>query len=187
MDFTKIKAAAVSLDIDDTRLVKEITEIPNCKWTLTNYDRLGSYPWKTIWLRINDRENFKDFKSAKSIPHSEWYWDQSLEIPYLKSIVENLPIKTIGMVRAFFLTGSIAMHVDSNNTTPVDLTYNIGLTLAPNLEIPMSYENIKIKEKYIIFNDSFPHGFPYATKEQISIRIFGDIEYSKLKITNFYQ
>jgi hypothetical protein len=86
------------------------------------------------------------------------------------------------MIRAFSLGGSISMHVDSNDTTPKDLNYNMGLTLAPNLEMPMSLDGTEIKEKYVLFNDALPHGFPYATTPQISIRIFGDIEYDKLKI-----
>lgn len=187
MDFINIKAAAIDLDIDDERLVREIMSIPNDKWTLSEYDILGSHPWKTIWLRVNDTEKFRDFKSAKSVTHTDWHWDPNLNIDYLKSVVENLPFKTIGMIRAFSLGGSIAMHVDSNETTPTELTYNMGLTLAPNLEMPMSLDGMEIKEKYVLFNDSLPHGFPNATKPQISIRIFGDIEYDKLKIIKIYR
>jgi len=187
MNIINIKAIAVDLDIDNEKLVQEITAIPADKWIPSEYDILGSHPWKTVWLRINNKENFRDFKSAKSVPHNEWYWDSDLNIDYFKSIVENLPFKTIGMIRAFSLGGSIAMHVDSDDTTPTELTYNMGLTLAPNLEIPMSLDGIEIKEKYILFNDSIAHGFPNATGSQISIRIFGDIEYDKLKIINIYR
>jgi hypothetical protein len=187
MDIVNIKAAAVDIDIDDERLVREILSIPNDKWTLSEYDVLGSHPWKTIWLRINNIENFQDFKSAKSVPHTDWYWDPDLNIDYFKSIIENLPFKTVGMIRVFSLGGSIAMHVDSNETTPTELTYNMGLTLAPNLEMPMLLDGNEIKEKYVLFNDSLPHGFPNATRPQVSIRIFGDIDYNKLKITTIYQ
>jgi hypothetical protein len=187
MNFINIKAAAIDLDIDDERLVREIMSIPSDKWTLSEYDILGSHPWKTIWLRVNNTEKFRDFKSAKSVPHKDWYWDPNLNIDYLKSVVENLPFKTVGMIRAFSLGGSIAMHVDSNDTTPKDLNYNMGLTLAPNLEMPMSLDGTEIKEKYLLFKDSLPHGFPNATTPQISIRIFGDIEYDKLKIIKIYR
>jgi hypothetical protein len=187
MDFINIKAAAIDLNIDDERLTSEIMSIPDDKWTPSEYDILGSDPWKTIWLRVNNKENIRDFKSAKSVPHQDWCWDSDLNINYLKSVLENLPFKTIGMIRAFSLSGSIAMHVDSNDTTPTELTYNVGLTLAPNLEMPMSLDGIEIKEKYVLFNDSLPHGFPNATRPQISIRIFGDIEYDKLKIIKIYR
>jgi hypothetical protein len=63
----------------------------------------------------------------------------------------------------------------------------MGLTLAPNLEMPMSLDSVQIIEKYVLFNDSIAHGFPNATGSQISIRIFGDIEYDKLKIINIYR
>jgi hypothetical protein len=80
MDIINIKAIAIDLDIDDEKLVKEITDIPDDKWIPSEYDILGSHPWKTVWLRINNRENFKDFKSAKFVPHNEWYWDNDLNI-----------------------------------------------------------------------------------------------------------
>jgi hypothetical protein len=46
---------------------------------------------------------------------------------------------------------------------------------------------VTIEEKYVLFNDSFPHGFPDGKGQQISIRVFGDFDYDKFKITKVYK
>ena len=119
MDFTDIKAIAVNIDVDDELLTKELLSIPDEKWN-TGKDHYSGHFWQNIFLTKNDHQEFQDFKSAKSIPHSEWYWDKTLDIPYIKSLVESLPVNNIGMIRAFVLNGPLVMHVDSNENTPTD-------------------------------------------------------------------
>lgn len=186
MDFTNIKALAVDINVDDNLLSKELISIPDEKWS-TGIDHYSGHFWKNIFLTKNNYKNFEDFKSAKSIPHSSWLWDNDLEIPYIRSLVESLPIKTIGMVRAFILDGPLVVHTDTDETTPDDISYKLGLTIASQLESPMIMLGTEIKEKYIFFNDSVPHGFPEAQGQQISIRIFGDFDYEKFNIVNVYK
>jgi hypothetical protein len=187
MNFSNIKAASVDLVVDDQLLTTELCAIPEDKW-LSHTDPYTGHTWKTIWLTINNISNFTDFKKAKALPHSSWFWDETLHIPYIKSLVESLPINTIGMVRGFMLNGSLVMHVDSDKTTPTDLNKNLALTLASKMSIPMLMEgNVEVKEKYVLFNDSIPHGFPQSKDEQISIRIFGEFDYDKFKIGTVYE
>ncbi len=186
MDFTDIKALAVDINVNDKLLTKELLAIPDEKWS-TGKDYYSGHFWKNIFLTKNDHQEFQDFKSAKSISHSEWYWDETLDIPYIRSLVESLPVNTIGMIRAFVLNGPLVMHVDSNENTPSDVSYKLGLTIASKLDSPMIMPGITVEEKYVFFNDSMPHGFPEASGQQISIRVFGDFDYNKFKVTKVYK
>jgi hypothetical protein len=187
MNWNNIKAAAVNIDVDYKKLTHELESIPKDLWD-TGEDYLSKTSWNTIWLRKNDIAEFTDFKLAKGILHSEWKWREELNIPYIRSLVESLPIKTIGMIRAFILTGPLPIHVDSNESTPTDINYNLALTIASKLEVPMTMAgDIKVKENNVFFNDSVPHGFPDAVDTQTSIRIFGDFEYDKFKLERVYR
>jgi hypothetical protein len=182
MDFSKIKAASVDMSVDDDLLTQELLSIPEKLWDTGN-DRYTGFKWKSIFLRKNLTKEFNDFKTAKSLPHSAWYWDDRFDIPYIKSLVESLPLNNIGMIRAFVLDGPLAMHIDSNETTPDELSYRLGLTIASKLEEPMILDGVPVRDKCLLFDDSISHGFPNATGTQISIRIFGDFEYEKFKAT----
>lgn len=187
MDFSNVKAIAVHLDIDEERLTTELESIPDALWDSGVDNKTETY-WNTIWLTKNEIDKFPDFKTAKSITHDAWYWDENLEIPYIKSLVESLPVKKVGMVRAFILDGPLPMHVDSNKTTPSDMSYRMGLTIASRLEEPMQMQDgIEVKEKVVFFDDSIPHGFPNAKGKQISIRVFGDFDYYQFSIGKVYQ
>ena len=186
MDFIDIKAIAVDIDVNDELLTHELLSIPDNKWN-TGKDQYSGHLWRNIFLTKNDHDDFGDFKSAKSVPHSEWYWDDSLHIPYIRSLVESLPVNSIGMIRAFVLDGPLVMHTDCDADTPSDISYKMGLTIASKLESPMSMPDISVKEKYVLFNDSVPHGFPEGKGQQISIRVFGDFDYDKFKITKVYK
>jgi hypothetical protein len=187
MDFSNAKAIAVNIDVDEDRLTQELESIPETLWDSGVDNKTKTY-WNTIWLTKNDVDEFADFKTAKSIKHDAWYWNEDLEIPYIKSLVESLPIRTIGMIRAFILTGPLPIHTDSNESTPKALDYNLALTIASKLEVPMTMtDGTKVKEKTIFFNDSIPHGFPDAVGTQMSIRIFGDFEYDKFELDTVYE
>ena len=187
MDWNNIKAAAVKINVDDSKLTQELEAIPKELWD-SGEDLTSNTSWNTIWIRTNSIAEFPDFKLAKGIDHSEWEWREDLSIPYIKSLVESLPIRTIGMIRAFILTGPLPIHIDSNESTPKALDYNLALTIASKLEVPMTMtDGTKVKEKTIFFNDSIPHGFPDAVGTQMSIRIFGDFEYDKFKVRKVYE
>jgi len=186
MDLTNLKAFEVYLDVDDKQLTQELLNLPEGKWE-TNTDPYSRTSWATVWLTTNPHKVFNDFKSAKTIPHSDWSWDSTLDISYIKSLVESLPIKTIGMVRAFILDGPLVSHVDSDSTTPDDISYSLGLTIASELNDPMVLDGTVIKEKYVFFNDSSKHGFPTSTGRQVSIRVFGDFDYEQFNIGNTYE
>jgi hypothetical protein len=186
MELNNIKAVSVDIDVNDDLLNSELLNIPENYWD-AGYDEKSHHYWKSIFLTKNNIQDYKDFKSAKIIDHANWFWDSRLEIPYIKSLVEGLPIKTIGMIRAFILNGPLVMHTDTNENTPNDISYKLGLTIASKLHDPMSISDIVIKEKYLFFNDSIPHGFPNSNSQQISIRVFGDFDYDSFKVIKEYK
>jgi hypothetical protein len=186
MDWLKIKAVAVNIDVDEGLLESELRGIPNDRWDHCVNEE-GDF-WKSIFLNKNSTKVFEDFKTAKCIPHSEWEWDETLHIPYIKSLVESLPIKTIGMIRAFILNGPLVVHVDSDDTTPKDLNKNLGLTIATKMTGPMTMDGgVEVAEKCVFFNDSIPHGFPQGVGEQIRIRLFGNFIYDEFDIGKVYE
>ena len=134
MDWNNIKAAAVNIDVDCERLTQELKSIPEDLWD-SGKDTVSKTSWNTIWIRTNDITEFSDFKTAKSIQHSEWKWRDDLNITYIKSLVESLPIKTIGMIRAFILTGPLPIHIDSNSTTPEELEEFLAPLSAAGVDI----------------------------------------------------
>jgi len=186
MDWLKVKAVAVHINVNEELLEQELREIPNDRWDhCVNEQGDG---WKSIFLNKNSTQVFEDFKTAKCIPHSDWVWDETIHIPYIRSLVESLPIKTIGMIRAFMLDGPLVIHVDSDDTTPGDLNKNLGLTIATKMTGPMLMEGgVEVKEKHVVFNDSIPHGFPQGVGEQISIRIFGEFSYDDFVLGTIYE
>lgn len=187
MDWTNIKAASIDIIVDDEKLTHELESIPLEFWD-SGIDNSSNTYWNSIWLTENSKEIFRDFKTAKLIQHSEWTWRKDLNLTYIKSLVESLPIRTVGMIRGFILEGPLVMHVDSNETTPKELTFNLGLTISSRLDQPMQMDSdILIEEKYVFFNDSIKHGFPTATGKQISIRIFGDFDYDAFNINKVYK
>ena len=186
MDFIKVKAAAVDITVNEDMLTNELMSIPEHKWS-SNTDQYSDSQWKTMFLTKNNVQEFNDFKTAKNIKHSEWFWDNDLDIPYIRSLVESLPLTHVGMIRAFVLEGPLVMHTDCDHSTTDDVTYRFGLTIASKLEEPMLLGNDRITEKNVVFDDSEFHGFPNATGKQISIRIFGDFDYTQFKITKLYE
>lgn len=186
MNFNRVKAVAVEVDVDTTLLTSELLSIPEDKWA-SNTDQYSGHYWKNIFLTKNNVKEFTDFKTAKSIKHNEWFWDESLNIPYIRSLVESLPLNHIGMIRAFVLDGPLVMHVDSNDDTPDDMSYRFGLTIASEMNDPMMLGNELIYDKNLLFDDSIQHGFPKSSGRQISIRVFADFNYDDFKVTKVYE
>jgi hypothetical protein len=177
-------AAEFNFEFDYQLMAQELLAIPDDKWLMSVNN---GFQYKSIFLTVNDYDTFTDFKSAKSIKHSEWRWDETLTIPYTRSVVESLPASVFGIIRAMWTNGPLPLHVDTNETTPTDKTYSLGVTLAPILHEPMTMAtDTLVRGKAVLFDDSVPHGFPNATTDQLGIRIFGEFDYEKFRILRTY-
>lgn len=177
-------AAEFEFEFDHQRMAEELLAIPYDYWMVS---KRNDHTYKSVFLTKNNSAVFTDFKTAKSIFHSEWSWDDRFNIPYTRSIIESLPASVVGMVRAMWTNGPLPMHVDTDATTPTDKTYSMAVTLAPILQEPMTMaEAMLVPGKTVLFDDSVPHGFPTATTDQLGVRIFGDYDYDKFRILRYY-
>ena len=177
-------AAEFDFEFDYTQMANELLAIPSDRWLISKRD---NFLYKSIFLTKIKNTVFTDFKTAKTVPHTDWEWDDTLSIPYTRSVIEMLPSTVFGIVRVMWTNGPLPMHVDSNQSTPDDITYNMGVTLAPILHEPMTMlTDTLIHGKAVLFDDSKPHGFPNATTDQLGIRIFGEFDYEKFRILRTY-
>jgi hypothetical protein len=177
-------AAEFDFDFDHKRMADELLAIPEDKWLVSSRD---NFTYKSLFITINNKQVYNDFKSAKTIPHTAWSWDHTLDIPYTRSVVELLPATVFGIVRVMWTNGPLPMHVDTDDITPSELNYQLGVTLAPILHEPMQMkDDVFVHGKTVLFNDSILHGFPTATTDQLGVRIFGDFNYDEFKITKVY-
>ena len=177
-------AAEFEFEFNHKRMEQELLAIPLDRWLISERD---DFLYKSLFLTTNQSSVFTDFKTAKGITHKEWFWDDSLNIPYTRSVVERLPCTVFGIVRVMWTNGPLPMHVDTNDTTPDDPTYRLGVTLAPVLHEPMTMlKHTMVHGKTVLFDDSVPHGFPTATTDQLGVRIFGDYDYDKFRILRSY-
>ena len=124
MDDKNILALEVNLDLDYDKISQEILSVPDSFWIPSIFN---GYHWKSLLLTTNDIAPFKDFKSAKLIEHAKWYWDLNIPTPYVRSVLDLLPINHIGIVRVMITDGYLPLHVDSNANTPDDKSYYLGL------------------------------------------------------------
>lgn len=177
-------AAEFDFDFDHDKMAQELLSIPDNLWLVSINN---GFQYKSLFLTINDYQVFTDFKSAKSIKHNEWRWNPNLSIPYTKLVIESLPSTVFGIIRVMWTNGPLPMHVDTNTDTPDDITYKMGVTLAPILHEPMTMcTDTIVSGKTVLFDDSNPHGFPKAKTDQLGIRIFGEFDYEKFKILRTY-
>jgi hypothetical protein len=177
-------AAEFDFDFDHKKMEEELLAIPTDRWLISERD---DFLYKSLFLTKNKNKVFTDFKTAKSLLHNEWDWDDTLNIPYTRAVVERLPCTVFGIIRAMWTNGPLPMHIDTNSLTPEDLTYKLGVTLAPVLHEPMTMlKNTLVSGKTVLFDDSVPHGFPNATTDQLGVRIFGEFDYDKFRILRTY-
>jgi hypothetical protein len=183
MDYTTILAVEINLDIDYDKIAHEILSVPDSYWIPSVYD---GFQWKSLLLTKNSKAPFRDFKSAKLIGHSEWHWDYNIPTPYTRSILDSLPVDNIGIVRVMLTDGYLPLHTDCDTNTPDDKSYYIGLSLFPVLNDPLTVANKKLKCRSMLFNDKLAHGYPESISKNLTIRIFGDFDYSNFEIVKIH-
>jgi hypothetical protein len=190
MDYTKVKAIEVDLNINTELMRQEFFSIPEDSWQVniaSNLIGTGTHVYKSLFLTKNNIAVFTDFKNAKKISHTDWYWDENFNLPYTRSVINSLPAKSIGMVRIMIADGPLPLHTDCDKETPQHYSYRLGLTIAPIQTQKMQLGENKIAGNQYFFNDSIPHGFPESIDMQISVRVFGEFEYDKFNITKIYK
>jgi hypothetical protein len=122
------------------------------------------------------------FSKAKLADPASWSWDESLDIPYTRSVIESMPINPIGMVVVGIFAG-LPMHSDWNDQT--DTEHTLGLNIIPNTgdtapKIWYEKENrfVTVPGNAAFLNDSIKHEIPPNNGTRITVRVFGNIDYS---------
>jgi hypothetical protein len=142
-----------------------------------------------FYMRENTATTSQSFADTKPLPHNTWKWRDELNIPYTKKFIESLPFTTIGMIRVFIFKDTfLPVHKDYSTGGKIhspDYEKCLGLSIIPTTgNVPMKiWSNqlnkvVSVPVNLILFNDSVWHAVPKTTGYRITIRVFGDIDYS---------
>jgi hypothetical protein len=184
----KILASALNLDIDYDRMATELLAVMSHEKCIQ-----FSYPTSpdievtaySIFLRnCSVQPTEVSFRTAKSVDFDDWTWDYNLDIPYTRSIVNSLPFTTLGTVRVvFFPDVPCIEHTDWDDVT--DSKHTLGLSIIPNTAETCCNVWSEKLQKYVeipgnamLLNDSVKHFVPLGKGTRITMRIFGEIDYS---------
>lgn len=136
-------------------------------------------PPRSFYLR---NSNFleKSYAKSKNQKMDFCVWNPKVmeKLSYTKSVIEKLPFKNIGLVRAFITENSfLPTHHDRINS---DKTKNKGISLVPiHSDSPLMFYDPEKKQinktlsSAFIFDDSYLHGIPMTKGIRIDIRVFG--------------
>lgn len=188
IDYNKIIACGLNLDIDYKRMALELLEAQNSintvPFTYKDSDKndCNSY---SLFLRKNDTMPQYSYRGAKLAELDDWVWDESLNIPYTISVIEQLPFKKLGTVRAVYFPDIPCIeHTDWDDSS--NLQNTLGLSLIPslgnthcNVWSEKNNDYVSIPCHAMLLNDSIRHNVPKTTGTRITVRLFGEIDYSK--------
>lgn len=136
-------------------------------------------PPKSFYLRSADFLE-KSYGKSKNQKTDLCIWNPKVvgKLSYTKTVIEKLPLKKIGLVRAFISENTfLPTHHDKVNS---DITKNIGISLVPiHSGTPLVFYDpekqliTKTLSSAFIFDDSHLHGIPMTSGVRIDIRVFG--------------
>jgi hypothetical protein len=188
VDYTKLLAAPIKLDIDYLRLANELL-------IAKQHDKCVPFSYKAdqsdesvtaYSLFLRNSKEFLDYsyRGAKLTDESTWEWDTDLVLPYTKEIVNSIPFKLLGAIRVvYFPDIPCIKHTDWDNTQ--DQKRTLGLSIIPstgethcNIWSERLQKDVSIPGHAMLLNDSVQHWVPTATGTRITMRIFGEIDYT---------
>ena len=184
IDYKKIIAASLKLDIDYDTMAYELMESMKDETCVPfSYDNCTAY---SLFLRETTNAMDYSYRGAKSADISSWQWNNKLNISYTISVVESLPFIKLGTVRVvYFPNIHCKEHTDWDD--PTDYEHTLGLSLIPNTAdteckvwIEKDLRWASIPGNAMLLNDSIKHEVPTARGTRITMRLFGTIDYTKL-------
>ena len=184
MDFTKLIAAGLNLDIDYDRMSKELLEVQANTHSKAVSSANTKEVVQSLFLRKHPKFTNYSFRGAKELDVNGWSWDTDINVPYTHSIIDALPFVNIGAVRVmYFHNVSGPPHTDWNDCN--DLEHTLGLSIIPstgntwcNVWSEKQQKYLPITGNAMLLNDSITHEIPHSTGTRITMRIFGKIDYS---------
>jgi hypothetical protein len=185
-NINSILAASVRLDIDYSQMTVELLRCMNhARSVQFSYVNDDSTPCvaHSLFLRESAGLTEYSFRGVKSASMDSWSWDESIDIPYTKSVIDNLPFKPLGPVRVVYFPDIPCMtHTDWDD--PLDTKHTLGLSIIPstgkthcNVWSEKLQRDVSIHGHAMLLNDSVPHWVPKATGTRITMRVFGEIDY----------
>jgi len=186
IDYNNLLAAELNLDIDYSRMSAELlaaqaNAIPFSYSTDDTKETVTAY---SLFLRKSKTETEYSYRGAKSADFSSWVWDLDLDIPYTRSVIDTIPFKTLGTVRIVYFPNIPCMeHTDWDNAT--DVSHTLGISIIPDTanthcNVWSEKENryVSIAGNAMLLNDSIRHNVPQGHGTRITMRLFGDIDYT---------
>jgi hypothetical protein len=181
-----IIAAALNLEIDYNQITSELLPLmQHSKCIPFNYpidnSNVTAY---SLFLRTSLQETDYSYRGAKSADIGSWIWDKDIPIPYTRRVIEKIPFTKLGTVRVvYFPSIPCVEHTDWDD--PTDIEHTLGLSLIPNTadtHCNVWYEKehryVSIPGNAMLLNDSIRHNVPAGNGTRITMRIFGDIDYT---------
>jgi len=188
INFDNLIAASVNLDIDYKKMTDELMKLlghKNCikfSYPTDNGTEVTAY---SIFLRKCEKKLTEvNFRTAKSVDYDNWDWDYDIDIPYTRDIIESIPFTKLGTVRiVFFPNVPCIEHTDWDDNS--DTKHTLGLSIIPNtgnthcnVWHESRQEYVSIPGNAMLLNDSFKHWVPTSEGTRITMRLFGEIDYS---------
>lgn len=191
-------AASLNLDIDYARMTAELLPLINHTKCIpfsyiSNGDKVTAY---SLFLRISTTDTEYSYRGAKSADFNSWTWDNDLDVSYTRNVIDNMPFTALGTVRVvYFPDVPCVEHTDWDD--PTDTKHALGLSIIPNTAGTVCNVWCEEKNKYVsipgnamLLNDSIKHNVPAGTGTRITMRVFGEIDYSwfnnKIDTNNCY-
>jgi hypothetical protein len=148
----------------------------------------------TFYLRNSDENDVtrdSRFSVTKNVSHASWYWRPELKsrIGYTIDCIESLPYRTLGLIRVFVCEDTfMPTHRDTVPEGGYDRSRAIGLSLIPAtggvgmLIWDDATRRVRTVEGHcILFDDSKWHGVPMTVGTRITLRVFGDLDFARLR------
>lgn len=139
--------------------------------------------------------NRNKYSVTKELDHNDWLWRTEIKdrLSYTIQSIENLPFfSKVGCVRAFIMKDTfLPTHRDygwkmSNEQIDQRIDRCLGLSLIPstgNVDMKIwsdkDQQVLSIPGNAMLFNDSQWHGVPLTSGYRITLRIFGQVNYSR--------
>jgi hypothetical protein len=189
MNFKKLIAASLDLNIDYDRMTQELLEAKKSSKCVSfsyppernSIEKVTSY---SLFLRTNPTFVDYSYRGAKQSHKESWTWDDSLPISYTRSVLDKIPYSSLGAIRVvYFPDAACPPHTDWDDSGDSENT--LGLSIIPNTgdtwcnvwhEGHQCY--VPIHGNAMLLNDSIQHEVPKPTGVRITMRVFGKIDYS---------
>jgi hypothetical protein len=186
IDYNNLLAAELNLDIDYPRMSAELlaAQTKAVAFSYNTDDTNENVTAYSLFLRKSTMQTEYSYRGAKSADFNSWIWDLDLDISYTRSVIDTIPFITLGTVRVVYFPSIPCMeHTDWDDTT--DVGHTLGISIIPNTanthcNVWCEKENsyVSIPGNAMLLNDSVKHSVPVGNGTRITMRLFGEIDYT---------